>query len=387
MKAGTTENALNGARKWVNSLHFYAASAIAVLFSLLGGPQPRRILLISDGPLRRRGQQFAPFARFAGPLRRKLGVTTHSIHLKRGLKLSSKQLFRYDIVGLDFSFCSSQQSSLEAVHHFRRMIDRSKTRLFYFDDADNVNVQRPDLLVLVDQYVKKHAYRDRSAYAVAPVERGNLTDYVARVHDHSSATNEMQDTLPFDTVLLNRIVVGWDINIVENTVALARRSRVPSGSRRQFDVCSRYVATSGSHTFHMCDLLVRMLGSISCHFKVLIPTKDISEGDYRAELSSSTIFVSPFGSDEICRSDFEAILLGCLLIKADMRHIETAVDVFMPGDTYVPVRWDYADLAGECAYYLEEKEERRQLVERAYSTLLDIQTADWFVNRLRTLIA
>ena len=91
----------------------------------------------------------------------------------------------------------------------------------------------------------------------------------------------------------------------------------------------------------------------------------------------SRICVSPFGFGEICWRDFEAILFGCLLVKPDMGHVRTQPNVFVPGLTYVPVRWDYADLEEVCAAYLADEPRRLSVTSAARRTLLDSLQPAW----------
>ena len=81
-----------------------------------------------------------------------------------------------------------------------------------------------------------------------------------------------------------------------------------------------------------------------------------------------------------------AILCGCLLVKPDMRHVETAPDIFIPRITYVPVKWDYSNLPEVCAHYLTHPEERQRIVDRAYAVVMESQTAEWFVERFEAVM-
>jgi hypothetical protein len=103
-------------------------------------------------------------------------------------------------------------------------------------------------------------------------------------------------------------------------------------------------------------------------------------------LLRSKICVSPFGYGEICWRDFEAVCLGCLLIKPDMGHVRTAPDLFIPGVTYAPVRWDFSDLEEVCSHYLENEKERVQIAQRARETLLNALRPEWFADRFGDLL-
>jgi spore maturation protein CgeB len=100
----------------------------------------------------------------------------------------------------------------------------------------------------------------------------------------------------------------------------------------------------------------------------------------------SKICISPFGYGEICWRDFEAILCGCLLIKPDMSHVETNPDIFMAGQTYVPVKWDFSDLEEKCAYYLAHDDERERIAAGAFNVLDDFYKNGGFIKSLTALL-
>ncbi|NET49624.1 MAG: glycosyltransferase family 1 protein, partial [Merismopedia sp. SIO2A8] len=49
----------------------------------------------------------------------------------------------------------------------------------------------------------------------------------------------------------------------------------------------------------------------------------------------------------------------------DMSHISTNPDIFIAGETYVPVKWDFSDLEEKCAYYLEHQDEANRIIKNA----------------------
>ena len=101
----------------------------------------------------------------------------------------------------------------------------------------------------------------------------------------------------------------------------------------------------------------------------------------------SRICVSPYGFGEICWRDFEAILCGCVLVKPDMGHVRSHPDVYVPGVTYVPVQWDYADLEEVCASCLADEPRCVRIVENARRALLESLEPAWFLDRFGELLA
>jgi len=151
------------------------------------------------------------------------------------------------------------------------------------------------------------------------------------------------DPVPPDQ--LNKIVVGWNVAFdkkIQRLVPKFRRSL--EETQKNTDVICR--ASVKSDWVDPLRLPVQTeLESIRDDFNVLTPANNVSQRVYNSEMLTSRICVSPFGYGEVCWRDFEAILAGCVLVKPDMSHVETYPDVFIPEVTYVPVDWDYANLA------------------------------------------
>jgi spore maturation protein CgeB len=92
----------------------------------------------------------------------------------------------------------------------------------------------------------------------------------------------------------------------------------------------------------------------------------VPQKQYNQEVRNSKIVLSPFGLGELCFRDFEAVQSNALLVKPDMSHIDTWPDIFVPGETYVPIRWDADDLVETCEHYLAHEAERLRIVQNAY---------------------
>jgi hypothetical protein len=98
----------------------------------------------------------------------------------------------------------------------------------------------------------------------------------------------------------------------------------------------------------------------------LFLTGMVSQKQYYSELKFSKIALSPFGWGEVCFRDFEAILAGALLFKPDMSHLITWPDVYIPYETYVPLKWDGSDLLERSEHYINDEKERKRITGNAY---------------------
>lgn len=342
-------------------------------------------LLISDGEVYTSDQQYAPLARHASELRRRFGVVFRFMPLAQATMLPRDALADFDVVGLKLGFRTQRERAERITAAFRERLRGRPTRLVYFDGDDDLCVQWPALLRSVDAYVKKHVFRDRAQYCRAFTGKSNLTDYVAREHGTSFDT----DIIPASGVVaperLDAIMLGWNIAHDDRIAQLFARTRPPRAESKDVDIVCRASVPRDNWMFPLREAARRELAAIAGRRKVLLPEERVSPRRYMREMRRSRICVSPHGYGEICWRDFEAVLSGCLLIKPDMGHVETTPNIFVAGETYVPVRWDYADLAECCERYLVNEPARRRITERAYTVLAESMGASGFARAFGAL--
>lgn len=90
---------------------------------------------------------------------------------------------------------------------------------------------------------------------------------------------------------------------------------------------------------------------------------------YCQELRSVQAVLSPFGWGEVCFRDAEAVIAGATLIKPDMRHVDTWPNIYVPNETYIPVKWDSADVVERTEEVLATSGKQRQLRANAIDVL------------------
>jgi hypothetical protein len=76
--------------------------------------------------------------------------------------------------------------------------------------------------------------------------------------------------------------------------------------------------------------------------------------EYYSRMSNSKIILAPFGFGEIAPRDLEAAMIGAVLIKPDMSHLETVPNLYVPNETYVSCKHDYSDLNEKIDYVLSD---------------------------------
>ena len=344
-----------------------------------------RLLLLSDGREYTSEQQFAPIWRHRAHLRRELGLAVDWLPLEgEGADIQSI-LPRYDVVGIKLSF---RRPAAEAEAIVRRLRSSgqagNRPRFVYFDGDDDSAVLWPEVVELVDLYVKKHLFTDPAAYGRSFTGKSNLTDYAARHGGWSFADDIIPIGQPTPLTSPERLHLGWSIALDDE---IARLPTISPRADRSIDLCGRVHVAPGNWLEALRAPAIKALESARARWRVAVPRERVSQAAYQAELRSARLCVSPFGYGELCWRDFEAIRAGCLLVKPDTGHIRTDPDLFVPGITYVPVRWDFADLEQACLPYLRDEERRVAMVEEAQRRLRESLGGQWFAGRMAALLA
>ena len=233
---------------------------------------------------------------------------------------------------------------------------------------------------LVDFYVKKHVFKDRSRYGVATQGDTNLVDYYERLYK-LTASPETLFRVPQD--FLSKIVVGPNFFTSRAMLPVFYASNTPLSKRKKLGVHAR-LGAKGLPWYQM----MREQALLSCKpfsSRGIVTFESVNISHYLSELAQSRICFSPFGYGEVCWRDYEAIMCGALLVKPDMSHIQTAPDIFVPYETYVPVAWDFSDLAEKLEYYLANDAVRQRIVNQAYETLHSYANSDAFLEQFKII--
>ena len=271
-------------------------------------------------------------------------------------------------------------------------------RIFFLNGNAGGGIHRPEILPYIDRFYNKAIFSDRSTYRRALYGAELFSQYY---HDEFDIDDDPEILTPaIDATGIEKIHTHWNIGVGDFPrkrtpqrigVALSRmpfggpRLAVPVYHRKLvvepspisppspedalFDVNAR-LGNPGYPTiaFHR-QHLGQVLREASERNGWRVARDRVDPRRYRIEMERSLITFSPFGWGELCFRDFEAIRAGSLLIKPDMSHLETWPDVFVPGETYVPVRWDGADLEETVARYLEDRDERERIARNAHARL------------------
>lgn len=343
-----------------------------------------RLSVISDDLVYTSEQQIAPLCDHRDALRGELGVVFARMLVGDALALPAAQLRGSDALLLKLAYHTPAREVLAIARALRSRM-RSDAKLVYLDGDDDPCVQWPELLPLVDLYVKKQVFADAADYGRSRLGKTNLTDYVARTFGTSFERDRVPASPGVPPEEAHKIVVGWNVALDEKIRALYR-SGVPAQDK-DVDVICRANVDPSIWIHPLRSPVAPILRGLAREYRVLTPESRVGQDEYYREMRRSRICVSPFGYGELCWRDFEAILCGCLLIKPDVGHLRTEPDVFVPLETYVPVRWDFADLEEVLRHYLTHPTERERISRRAREVLLAYYDGGFVRSVARVLAA
>lgn len=214
----------------------------------------------------------------------------------------------------------------------------------------------------VDLYVKKHVFRDRSRYGQATRGDTNLVDYYGALYGFEHAPV----TFPVPTGFLRKLVVGPSFFTGPMMLPHFHDRATPAALPPRFDVHAR-LGVRGSGWYQA--MRERAVAAVSAVGDSVVTGAGAKRRRYLLELRASRLCFSPFGYGEVCWRDYEAVMCGAALVKPDMSHVETAPDIFLPDETYLPIAWDFSDLHDRVRYALEHDSVTTRLAHRAHEVL------------------
>lgn len=349
------------------------------------GQPVRKVLVLSDGRKQTSEQQLAPLRRYRQLIARKLGLVFEFDHVDRISAITAGDLSVYAAVGLKMAFDTPADQAAQMAETFFGAARAAGARCLVFDGDDDQCVLWPEVIDACDAYIKKHRFFNLDDYKKAYSGKTNLTDYASRMFGNDFSSDIIPGTTPLNETQIAKIILGWNIALDDKIYDLSRDIAANALRRtRQIDISCRASVAPENWIYGMRNDAVEAIKALECKMNVHAPTNRVPQQEYYDEMLGSWMIVSPFGYGELCWRDFEAILCGSILVKPNMSHVTTYPDLFVPGETYLPVAWDCSDLESVCAPILADPAARDKIRDTARKTLLKALTPEAFLVRLET---
>jgi glycosyltransferase involved in cell wall biosynthesis len=357
----------------------------------------------------------APFTYYKKELEKRFNITSTEIIsdcLKQ--KIRNIKNFDGDLIFISVPWDFGRFGVLDFFKEASR--NKKKAKLVFFDYGDGNESRFWDSMPYIDLYLKQYLYRDMNKYQKNFIGASEFVEYLVKIGQVEESIESEVWTNLFQAQLspeyYNKVILGWNFGLWKRMLYLAdgsaskvlwyhdklhkramtlcRRAKdavqyKKSGNYRPIDVYCRATLYGGWTKQHRVRT-IELLNELPDKFNIISSTKKVGFSEYYREMESSKIFVSPSGWCEYTPKDYEAMLMGALLIKPSVEHIDTEPDVCFPNLTYVPVKWDMSDLKEKCVYYLENPEERKKITDNAQKTISEYYDKKKLLDKIEEIL-
>lgn len=231
---------------------------------------------------------------------------------------------------------------------------------------------------IVDIYIKKHVLRDRSAYGKPTLGDTNLSDWYGRRYGEDLPVVTHRIPVGF----MDKLVIGPSFLTSPGLIGSFWARSEPKFAPHRFNRLHARLGGAGPAGWYPRMRAEAIRAASSVRSVEVTSSAVVSRRQYFNELRASSLCFSPFGYGEVCWRDYEAVLSGSTLIKPDMGHVETCPDIFVPHETYVPIRWDFADLDDAVAAYASQPKAQARIARAAYRELAVYVRSGRFVETM-----
>ena len=297
-----------------------------------------------------------PFRKWHKSLKEQgINVAFYDSHTDKNLPNSEYLLLhhRYFDTGI-FSGWENSPEKGEEIRKFLTTIKTGVKKLIWFDANDSSGTTQFPIISHVDVFVKKQRLKDLNYYA------GNASDLKnVKVWLHPEVPQKKFVPCPADQ--LYKIKLGWNIAYLDyRNFLLHYRVRkylsyyigyklfpihyTPVDADREYDVTFRGTVNYNSRQDPVNAQRSKVLKLLTTLPHKIATGGVVTRSQYLNELRTSKITISPFGYGEVCYRDFETFISGSVLVKPSMEHLQTFPNLFIPGETYVPVDWNLNNL-------------------------------------------
>ncbi|MGY6633244.1 MAG: glycosyltransferase family protein [Alkalilacustris sp.] len=234
-------------------------------------------------------------------------------------------------------------------------------RTAYLDSAANADIRLAAHFPEVDLYFKKSLFVDRAAHLRPTRGDTNLSDHYGALYGRPDPEVDWQ----VPPSILPRLRVAPNFLTAPGLAEGFLDAAAPPSGPRSIDLHARLGGTDKPGWYgtmrRAAEAAARATGLAT------VTGTGVARARFMAELRDSRICFSPFGFGELCWRDIEAILAGAVLLKPDMSHLDTAPDLYRDGETYVAVRWDFADLADKARALAADPDRCRAIAAAAHA--------------------
>lgn len=304
------------------------------------------------------------------------------------------------IIGREFRWWIE---SKDKIYNFLETAKLKVKKVIWFDISDSTGTTQFLVLPYVDSYLKCQILSDKTQYLKKEYANRVFTDYYNKefnILDNDSGERHL-GVVPLKKDV-EKIKVGWNTGMANYScyssywsilnhylngidLPLFYPTRwVSANSQRAIDYSCRVGYSYKRNT------VAYQRKKIASLLKDKISVEKLKRKKYFNEMENSKICISPFGLGEITLRDFEIIISGSAILKANSDHMETWPNLFVKDETYLDYKWDLSDFIEKLEYYVDHPELITEIAnncQNIYKNLLTTRNGHYqFCDRFYELI-
>jgi len=294
------------------------------------------------------------------------------------IEITTSDDYDFLFVGMH-DFLDKKKSLSESIEYGLETLSKIKGDYFLFDGSDSTSLmgayevfEQSNAIYLF----KNQILKDKKDYLIPYAFNKWFFLDGTNLDLKYDISQENWDKIKLSHINCGRTIFGQGIPLNPNQLP-------PIETNKSTDICAIFQANHPVCTDHLVrnDIpytkhrkgLWDILEPMKSKYSML--TQKMEFNEYLKKLQQSKICISPFGQGEICFRDFEAMLMGTILLKPDQSIIQTAPDIFVEGETYIGCKLDWSDLEEKIEYIFDNFSELndklttniRQLALKEYS--------------------
>lgn len=269
------------------------------------------------------------------------------------------------------------------------------SKIILLDPFDQTSSRFFESLPFLDALIKYQCLKDKELY---------LNDYLGGVYAVQKLKDDFGVSPSDDWSVKSKVEKGQQNKIVSGSFAiepsLIKKIMSPLNNfllgftKKDIDLfchmsCGKRddLEWYGQHRVKAIDEMKKLTNfNISVEAKYA-GDKHLTIKEYSKAQNASKILYSPLGWGEVTMRAFEAMATQCLLIQPDVSHLDVFPNIFLPFETYIPVKWDMSDLKDKCEEYMSNELKRVEVVNNARQSFLEQFTAHNFISRMEAIFA
>ena len=287
-----------------------------------------------------------------------------------------------DILFIESNFIGKKYNNdLKLLKTEFKKLRKNVKRIIYFDTSDSTSILHPQLIDFVDVYCKGQTLNNLNDYKKKYYGNRIFTDYAFKKFGIKDKIESFSEKINNDN--LQKLKIHWNSGIMNHSFL----GKIFSHTYKLLPI-KKLLYYPKLQTFRKKrDIFINMTtkysrNTVAWHrtnaLKLISVDPNIKRLDlikYYKQLSESKICLSPFGWGEINYRDFEAFIYGALLVKPDMKHVNTWPQ-FYDSKNFVSYDWSCKDLKKKINEILEKENQYQSIANRAQRNYIKFLRSD-----------